>query len=179
MIGGLAFSIAFACLNRARGSKLYDLTTSTTHARLAATMAMAALVLLASASWRAAVWAWAALFLWAVPEWGKYMGAACGNPISPVEPGFMLSEWAVKKSGVRGTRLKGLVGTAARMALAAPCAVAVALLTGGPLWPAVLTPFMALPYFALGYVTTPGPAWKHGEYCAGAILGVILYISIG
>lgn len=178
MLGTLAFATAFAALNRARGSKLFDLTTSTTVARIVSTGLMAALVLAVSGNLAAGWAAWWGLYIWSVPEWGKYMGAACGNPVNPEEKGFILSEWAVKKSGARDTRLQGLIGTAVRMALAAPVVIAVARLTGGSVWPSLLTPLMALPYFLLGFVLDSGRAWKYGEYCAGAVIGVLLLLTV-
>lgn len=179
MLSGFLFATSFAFLNRARGSKLFDLTTSTTVSRLASTFAMAALVMLASGDWLAAAWAWASLFLWAVPEWGKYLGAACGNPINEAEKGFVPSEWVVGLLPLRNSRTRGLIGTAVRMSLAVPCGVGIAYLTGGPMWPALLAPAMALPYFGLGLVLDSGRAWKYGEYGAGAVLGLLVCMAIG
>lgn len=178
MLLGSVFVLCFAVLNRARGSKLFDLTTSTTVARIVSTGGMALLVLLASSDIKAGWAAWLGLFLWSVPEWGKYMGAACGNPINPEEKGFILSEWAVRWSGASNTRTQGFIGTAVRMALAAPCVAAVAWLTGGPVWPSLLAPTMALAYWLLGFRLDSGRAWKYGEYCAGGVLGFLLYLSI-
>ncbi|MBP3955382.1 hypothetical protein J8F10_08825 [Gemmata sp. G18] len=178
MLVGVLFTSAFAFLNRARGSKLFDQTTSTTVARLVSTFFMALLVLLVSVNWPAAAWAWVALFLWAVPEWGKYMGAACGNRIDSTEKGFILSEWVLACVAARDSRVRGLIGTAVRMALAAPCVAGVGFLTGGAVWPASLTPFMAVPYFWLSYFLDSGRSWKYGEYAAGALLGAALWLAI-
>lgn len=175
----LTFAICFSLLNRARGSKFFDLTTSTTFSRIISTNGMGLLVGLMTHSLGAALATWLLLFLWSIPEWGKYMGAAVGNPIDKNEKGFLLSEMAVTASKVVNTRIKGLIGTAVRMALAAPALVAVAIITDGAWWPGLLTPLMAAPYSILGLFIPAGPAWKYGEYCAGAILGVLLFLSVG
>jgi hypothetical protein len=175
-------AIVFAFLNRARGSKLFEKTTSTAVARLASTLAMAVVVTLMAGphhSFRPILaWAWASLFLALLFGWGKYAGAAVGSGRKD-ETEFAPVDWLMQFLPIKNDRIWGAVAMGLRLSLLAPSLLGLAFLTDGAYWPALFTPLMGLGYLAGGYALGPGKGWMFGEYCTGAILGVLLCLTLG
>ena len=175
------FALAFAALNRARGSKLFDLTTSTQVARAASTFAMAVLAMLAAdpqtADLKAVLlWTWATLYLAMLPGWGEYVGFAIGVREGEPEKEFAPVDWLMRRLPIRNLRLWGGVAMGLRMALLAPCVIGLAYLTGGSYWWALATPLTGLVYVPCGWIFG-AKGWGYGEYCAGAVIGVLLYCA--
>ena len=177
MLGAVGFAIAFALLNRARGSKLFDLTKSTQFARIASTHVMAALVLACTGSLACGVWAWATLYLWALFGWGKYAGAAIGVGLNRAEREFPPVDWVMERLPITDERLWGAVAMSLRMLLALPCTLGLAYLTDGASWPSLFVPLMGAVYVPCGH-HFGARGWKYSEYCAGGILGVVLYLTV-
>lgn len=76
----------FAAMNRARGSQFYDLLGSTTEGRLLSTLVMALTAVLPvtgighiAHALEMVSAAWLLLYLWTVPGWDAYWGAAIGS----------------------------------------------------------------------------------------------------
>lgn len=170
--------LAFAILNRARGSKLYGLTTATQVSRIVSTHGMATLVLAITASHICTFYTWATLFLWALPGWGKYAGAAIGEGLNRAEKEFAPVDWLMERLPITSVRLWGAVAMGLRMLLVLPCTLGLAYLTDGSYWPSLLVPFMGLVYLPCGWLFGAS-GWAAGEYAAGAVLGVIISASVG
>lgn len=175
-------AIIFALLNRARGSKLFERTTSTAIARIASTLAMAVVVTLMAGpqhSFRPILaWAWASLFVALLFGWGKYAGAAVGAGRKD-EAEFAPVDWLMEFIPIRSDRLWGALAMGLRLSLLAPALLGLAFLTHGAYWPALFTPLLGLTYLAGGYLFGPGKGWAVGEYCTGAALGVLLSLTVG
>lgn len=184
MLTGLATALAFAALNRARGSRFWGLLGSTQLSRLAATAGMASIVTAVGGDPRLLL-AWPLLMLWALPGWGVYQSAATGNPTNFMEREFPPVDWIMARIPffapvylAAGTdlerRLWGTVAMALRQSLAAPAVAAVAHLAGNPWWWAATTPLLAAPYLIAGYAARRHHV-MYAEYGAGAILGLLCH----
>ena len=171
----LIIPIIFAILNRARGSKLFDHTKSTQVSRIVSTCGMALVVLAMTLNLSAFLWAWASLFFWSLPGWGKYAGAAIGAGLKD-ETEFPPVDWAMRQITIRNPRIWGGVAMGLRMLLAAPCLIGLAYLCDGNYWPALLTPLMGLIYTPCGYIFGMH-GWKAGEYISGFVLGFYVVLS--
>lgn len=150
----------FSILNRARGTKLFGLTNSTTIGRLVATFGMAMAVALSdvpNALYTLPV-AWLTLFLWTLPAWDAYWSAEIGN--DPLHSKF----W-------------GLWHMALRMILAAPCILGLAYIEHGSYYWALGTPLLALPYLVFGLFKTQYTV-PCSEYTVGAMLGFLIMKAI-
>lgn len=181
MLSLFGFALAFAALNRARGSKLFDLTTSTQAARAASTFAMAVLTMLAadpvSSDLKAVLlWTWAALYLAMLPGWGEYVGFAIGVREGVPEREFAPVDWLMRHLPIKNMRLWGGLAMGMRMALVSPCVLGLAHLTGGSYWWAIATPLVGFTYLPCGLIFG-AKGWEYGEYCAGALIGVLLYCA--
>ena len=174
----MLLELSFAILNRARGTKLFDRASSTTVARLVSACAMALIAGMASGSFYLILWLIPSLYLWMVLGWGKYVGAAIGQPINQYETEVRLIDWLMYKFPFTRGRLWGVISLSMRMSLAIPCVLGAALITGGnPLW-VLLVPFLSIPYLLAGLAEASG-AWALGEYASGFMLGFILAGVVG
>ncbi|MDY3551391.1 hypothetical protein R5W24_000467 [Gemmata sp. JC717] len=178
MLGAVAFGLAFAALNRARGTHLFGTANSTQISRIVSTLAMAVLVQATTGSNLCGLWAWVTLFLWSLPGWGEYAGFAVGVKSGFREKEFAPVDWLMKHLRIKNDRLWGGTAMGLRMLLALPCALGLAWMTGGSYWPSLLLPLAGLVYVPCGRLFK-AKGWGAGEHCAGAIIGAILFNSIG
>lgn len=181
MLSLFGFALAFAALNRARGSKLFNLTTSTQAARAVSTFAMAVLTMLAAdpqtADLKAVLlWVWVSLYFAMLPGWGEYVGFAIGVREGVPEKEFAPVDWLMRRLPIKHMRLWGGVAMGLRMALLTPCVIGLAYLTGGSWWWALATPLTGLVYVPCGLLFG-AKGWGYGEYCAGGVIGVLLYCA--
>jgi hypothetical protein len=183
----VTFNAWCAAMNRARGSSLYGLTTSTTISRLASMLGIAlAVYLLAVFSGHSTftstallLWTWAALMLWCIPAWDSLWGMAIGTT-TPLRASFAPVDWIMSvlwpKTPTAGTfraRLWGLIAMSLRQTLAAPWVIGLACLAGHPekAWLAIFTPLLGVFYFAFGFVSQTY-AVMLAELAVGASLGL-------
>jgi hypothetical protein len=182
MLSAILFSACFGVLNRARGSKLFEQTDSTTIGRLASAIVMGYLAMLASgltgqrAYWLLA-WTSISIYLGMLPGWGKYVGAAIGANYDHEEKEMGLVDWIMERLPLEHGRIWGAVAMSVRMILLVPCVIGVAFITGGnPLW-GLLAPLMGWCYWITGYLFSEG-AWGKGEVLSGALLGLLIFLAI-
>jgi hypothetical protein len=193
----LATLPAFALLNRARGTKLYGLTNSTVVGRLVATLGMGVLASLcvmpdSEMMLEVGVWTWLSLFLWAIPAWDNYWGAAIGSVFNPDEPAFAPVDWllrvmpwfstvyAATASDLR-RRLWGATAMGLRQMLATPGLAHLAFIAGHPdrAWYAICPLAFGLFYLAAGYLKVlKQTSVAVAEYGIGAALGFLIVQSI-
>lgn len=155
----------YALLNRARGTKLFNLVNSTVIGRLLSTMLMAVSASLAVIPETLLMlevfgWLWASLMLWCTPAWDKYWSAAIGH-----DPDH--------------SRLWGLAMMTLRMTLGAPAIIGLAFIINKPLhaYYALGTLFMGLPYYVFGYLRPQKPI-DYSEPVVGAILGLMIVLTL-
>lgn len=150
--------IAFGFLNRARGSRLFNYCNSTVFTRLVATFGMGLCVLAASASYAAALWAWASLMLWCTPAWDKYWSEAIGNSQTH-------------------SRLYGLMQMTIRQLLILPCFFGLEYITGASYWLSLPALLLGLPYYLSGFL---GSSYviTYAEYGVGAIIGLTIGVIL-
>ena len=177
----ISMMLLFAILDRARGSKLFDLITSTQVSRIVSTGLMATAVMGISGNIYTLL-AWPLLFGWSIAGWGVYQGTATGTRSNFTEKEFAPVDWLMSKISYfddinRATvtdlecRLWGTIAMALRQMLLAPYIVAI-----GGTWQVVLIPLMALPYMAAGYLVKRDHI-MYAEYASGAVLGAICYLA--
>lgn len=167
----LLFVTAFAILNRARGTRLFNKTSSTEIGRLVsmAGMTFLTLFLLPQKDFTlvtVSAGGLLALFLcWCSFAWDAYWSAAIGN--DPLH-----------------SRLWGLRAMTYRMALAAPVIILVALLAEKPVNAVFGAGFllMGLPYYIAGYARKWFPSVvvnpiAPAEFSVGAILGALIWMA--
>lgn len=194
-MASLLFCIAFAFLNRGRGSHFWDQIDSTVASRLVACFGMAALTMVAggqseSHGYVLLLWTLATLPLWAFPGWDNYWAAAIGHDFNPVARTFPPVDWVMKRMPwfrpvYRATasdlrrRLWGAASMGLRQALAAPCIIGLASLTGLP-WHALY----ALGTLLFGFIyMISGSLFKPyvigtAEYIVGGALGFLVFQTI-
>ncbi len=143
----------FGVLNRARGSHLFELTTSTELGRVVATGGMALLLGWHYSSFAILLWVWAALLLWCEPGWDKYWSEEIGHSATH-------------------DRLYGLMQMTARQLLILPCVLGIGAIAGWSWW-MLLVVLLGLPYYVFGYVSERY-AIPASEYAVGALLWLIL-----
>lgn len=161
----ILFVFAFAVLNRARGSQLFGLTTSTVIGRLMSMGGMAvvtSLMLVPNTTRMVEVFAVAfgGLMLWATPAWDSYWSAEIGNDPSH-------------------SKLWGCLMMGWRQLLIVPTFAGEAFLIGHPeraVWAATAGLYW-LPYFAFGAMVKPR-AVEFSEYTIGALIGMTIYIIV-
>lgn len=171
----LIFILCFSVLNRARGSKFFDLTTSTTFSRIVSTNGMGVLVGVLSGNVWAGVVAWLGLFLAFLPGWGKYVGAIVNNAV-PNEDEFAPVDMVMRYLPIMPPALWGAAAMALRMSLFIP-AVGIALyFAHGNTLIAALCPLMGLAYYP--FKGMGGRGWAYGEYASGAVLGAIIGLGV-
>ena len=170
----------FALLNRARGSKLFGLTTSTTVARIVSTFGMALLTYWAYPKLSVLLWSFASLFFWQVFGWGKYFAAIHGN-IDPKGGGMKWVDWVMDRLDlpiftVEERKRWGTVAMGLRQTLLAPFIIGTAALTGNAsmAWLAVITPFLGIPYYIGGKISQQFSVLI-AELIIGAVIGAIVY----
>lgn len=160
----LFYSVLFAIFNRARGSQLFGLTSSTTAGRLVSTLGMA---LATSCPMAADTWhdkaeilggCWLLLFFWSVWRWDAYWSAAIGS--DPLHSRF----W-------------GVMAMTVRQSLILPFYAFVAGFNATP------HPFYALSFLLMGVtytlssVITPGKnTIRNVELINGAIMGATVWL---
>lgn len=172
--------VLFALLNRARGSKLFGLTTSTTVARIVSTVGMALLTYQSHPTLGVLLWSFASLFFWQVFGWGKYFAAIHGN-IDPKGGGMRWVDWLMDRLDlptftVEERKRWGTVAMGLRQTLLAPFVLGLAYLTDDPgmAWLAVFTPFLGIPYYLAGKISQKY-AGLIAELIIGALIGAIVY----
>jgi hypothetical protein len=154
-----------AFLNRARGSQLFGLTTSTVIGRLVAMGAMAvltSLMMIPDATMMAEIFAltFAGLMLWATPAWDAYWSAEIGD--SPTH-----------------SKLWGVLMMGWRQLLIVPTYIGQAFLVGHPeraIW-AATTLFYWLPYLVYG-VSAKSRAVELSEYTIGVLIGATIFMVV-
>lgn len=188
----IGFMMICAGLNRGRGSHYGGTIDSTVVSRLLTTFALAVLTMLSADSAARPgelilLWVWAGLSLWAFPGWDNYWSAAIGNPVNAHARTFLPADWLLEHmpwfapvynatASARRCRLWGVVAMGLRQALAAPCLVGLAYLTGHPEagWYAMATLLFGLPYLLTGYACKTDPV-GYAEYVVGGLLGLLIY----
>jgi hypothetical protein len=184
--------VLIALLNRARGSKLSGLTTSTVLGRVVCTLAMAISAACAiTATFKSCVlWLWFSLMIWCTPAWDNYWSAAIGNLTDVNKKSFAPVDWLMKKipyfsllyaaAGTnRQLRLWGLAAMTLRQLLVVPAVAGYAIMIGRPERAiyAVAALLMGLPYYACGYLCKKNPI-AYSELSSGFILGAML-VGVG
>lgn len=160
------YAIAFAFLNRARGTRLFNMTGSTVIGRIVSTMSMALIVSLQSIPSTINMVetffaVFAGLMLWATPHWDSYWSAAIGN--DPTHG----REWGVDMMGLRGL-------------LIMPTFIALAFLGHQEgWWIGMLGIFQGIPYLLAGIPKNKGYAIPIAEYSWGACMGLMFYFTVG
>ncbi len=172
--------VFFALLNRARGSKLFGLTTSTTVARIVSTIGMACATYWEHRTLGVLLWSFASLFFWQVFGWGKYFAAIHGN----IDPNGGGLRWVDRVMGwldpplhtLEQRKRWGTVAMGLRMTLLAPFIIGLAFLTGEPnrAWLAAFTPFLGIPYY-LGGKLSQKYSVLIAELIVGALIGLMVY----
>ncbi len=163
----IIFCLFCGICNRARGSKLFGLTSSTEISRILSMLGIAigTAILTFNKNWShfdvVLFWAFICLMLWCTPAWD--------------------SLWGQTITGSASNRLRGLAKLALRMSLAAPCMIGLAYLTGHIEHVAysVATSLLAVPYYIFGYLLPQYNgryAVPAAELTAGAILGAIICV---
>jgi hypothetical protein len=187
----MLFMALFAVLNRARGSKTFELFNSTTAARIVATLGMAVLTMLASQTYHPntlVLWVWGTLYLWTVPGWGKYFGACVGGRFNSMETEFVPVDWLMvrlpyfrdvylARASDTKRRLWGTVAMGLRMSLAAPCVIGISYIEDGNAWPAIYTLLLGVPYLIAGYVFRANHI-LYAELAVGCGLALIIWNAI-
>lgn len=163
LIGARLLSLpVFAFLNRARGTRLFEHTTSTMISRIVS-MGLMAAYLSAEAlmldvggvrSLCLLAWAWASLLLWCDEAWDDLWSACIGH-----DPNH--------------SRLWGLMMLTLRMSLGIPYFVGVAYITGHSdrAWYAAASLLLGLPYYIWGYLQ-PNKAINFAEPTVGTIIAI-------
>lgn len=183
----LLIILLFACLNRARGTQLFGLTTSTEAGRLVSMYGMAMLVaflaFLSSETDTHALMtfivSFAGLLLWCTFGWDNYWSAAIGNPTDITKPTFAPVDWIMSKLPAMPLRLWGAIAMGLRQSLATPTIAAIACIAGHPEHAiyGLATLFFGFIYMATGY----GPnryAIPIAEPFVGATLGFLFTQAI-
>ena len=174
----IIFTAAFAVLNRARGSKLFEKTTSTQVARIVSAMGMAGLTLYFSQYPKLTGFiAFIGFFLWALPGWGKYAGMTTGRD-SRHETEIKWIDRVLDQLPIKGIQELGGIGMALRMVYAAPVLFAISFVEVGAYWSCLLTPLMGAVYYVTGKLWKD-KGWHYGEYVSGGILGYLTVLSLG
>jgi len=184
-------SISFAFMNRARGSRWFDLMASTSLSRILATMMMGgcAEIIVIDRPYHAAVffWTWASLYFWCVFSWDKYWSAAIGNPTDLNVPAFAPVDWIMRHvSSLAGPplsnmelRIWGLDAMTLRQSLAAVCLVGLAFITGHHerafVSFGIIT--LGLPYFIAGLLSKKRPI-TYAEYGVGTVIGALIFLIL-
>ncbi len=164
----IIFGILCAVLNRARGTKLYGYTESTTIGRIVGMGGIATLAHISMLmheygfviSTVASMWVFAGLMLWCIPAWDDLWSAAIGN-----DP--------------KHSRLWGLYHLTLRMGYGMPCIIGLQVIIGNSssFW-ALGCYAMGLPYYFAGFL-------KHkytimvAEMSVGAIWWVMISGVLG
>lgn len=173
----LLFISVFAFLNRARGSKLFEKTTSTQVARIVSAMGMGLLVMYFSVYPKTTgLIAFVGFFLWSLPAWGKYAGMAIGRDSSHEKETAWIDN--ILDRFTLPFQLEGAIGLSLRMLYAAPVLFAISFVEVGNYWACLLTPFMGAVYYLTGLIWKD-KGWHYGEYAAGGILGYLTFLSLG
>lgn len=174
--------LAFAVLNRARGSQLFGFTTSTTEGRLVSTGLMSMVLLVNGAYHGETVDAalffplyWALLMFWCVFAWDKYWIAAIGNGIDTARTGFAPVDWLMSLLPVKG-RLWGVIAMGLRQLLLVPAIICAALISehlgqGFALSAAPL--LFGVPYLLAGYLVPNAKSVMVAEITVGSLMGAV------
>lgn len=154
------FIIAFAFLNRARGSRLYDLTSSTVFGRV---LSMSGMALISTLAMGESVVSFtillSCLMLWATPAWDLYWSAQIGNE-KDHKPAW-------------GNRMMFY-----RQLLIIPFFIALAVISGHPgriFWAATSLLYW-LPYWLFAFDKTK--VIPRAEYTIGALIGFTAFVII-
>jgi hypothetical protein len=183
MFAATAFAIAFALLNRGRGSHFGNEIDSTVASRLITALGMAVLTIIAAQTDEITgdiilVWVFAGISLWDWFGWDNYWSAAIGNHTDINTASFKPVDWLMHLLPAMSIRIWGTVAMGLRQSLASPCIVGLAFLTGHPehAWYAAGTLLFGLPYLLAGYLFK-APVMV-AEYAVGGALGFILFNTI-
>lgn len=172
--------LLYAILDRARGSKLFGLTHSTTEARLVSAFGMSLLSAMAFPSLPVFLWSLASLYFWQVFGWGKYFAAVHGH-IDPGGGSVKPVDWLMRRLNLptdteEDRKRWGTVAMGLRQAFIAPYFIGLAVLSGhyDRALLAAFTPFMGIPYY-LGGKISQQHAVEIAELINGALIGVLSY----
>jgi hypothetical protein len=188
MILDLLTILNSAFLNRCRGSRLYNLTTSTVVGRIVSALGMGI-----NASFdhfrdltqmlEIQAWSFVSLMLWSTFAWDKYWSAAIGNRPDMTKAAFAPVDWVMVKLRIPFAsdfqlRLWGLCAITLRLSIYALCVVGLAFIEGRPehAWYGVGSLLLGLPYYVWGYIKKDF-AVEYAEYTVGALMRIII-ISI-
>ena len=168
---GIFFVVVFSIMNRARGSRIFNLVKSTTEGRLAsmAVCALATTLVLALTSsalpiplYQIFFVLWGLLYGWTVPAWDAYWGAAIGSN-SPHS-----KAWGIGMMTLRNLLLLPFYGF-------------VTYLSGD--WSHLIFSasilLMGLVYYVWGLVIKDGAVIQDSELTNGAIIGMTTWAIIG
>ena len=179
----IPFMIAFAFLNRARGTRLYNLTNSTVSGRMVSMGCMALLTSLlfvgnALNFCLAFTGVFISLMLWCSFGWDNYWSAAIGNTTDITKKICAPVDWIMAKLPAMPLRLWGTIAMTLRMTFAMPAIIGVAFLSGNidhVIYGAGSLLF-GLPYFISGAIYPKNPIGM-AEYCVGALLGAFILLA--
>ncbi len=177
-LAGVGLTIAaFAILNRMRGSRIYDLTSSTTVGRLAACLGMAMCTAVLNSTMHQVpvfLWSLASLMLADIFAWDNYWSAAVGNPTDIMKPAFAPVDWVMAKLPAMPLRLWGTVAMGLRMSLFGAYVAGLAVITDHPAnaFYGLFTLLFGVPYLVSGYLWKQNPV-ASSEYLVGGLLGTL------
>lgn len=163
LVSTLPYIFSAAILNRMRGSRIYNLTTSTELGRIVSAMGfglLASFLEIGNNILMLEMFAWVflSILLWSTPAWDKYWSEEIGH-----DPNH--------------TRLYGLMQMTIRMQLIVPCFIGIAFISGHleQLVYLPLTLLLGIPYYIWGYISK-NYAIPFSEYTIGGMLGLYLRI---
>lgn len=153
----------FAVLNRARGSQLGGLISSTGICHIIIPLLMALMVVV---DIKSLIITWGLLIFWCVFAWDRYWELAGGVQVNST--GCKPIDWILSKMSIGNTRLEGIVGMGLRQGL---FLLPVLLYLGK--WKLILIPFLfGLPYYMFSFIS---PNFvMYSEVLIGAVLGGVL-----
>lgn len=156
-----------AILNGARGSKLFNLTISTTISRVLCALSLAVVYGVLSGNTTSMLIVAIGYMVWAIPGWGKYFSAYHGNDnrseseIGWIDRiGYRFVKDNNKLRGVLCMGLRGLYLYPMFLALGTPVIGLLAALQG-------------VPYYVAGTVSSG--TIRHAEYMWGGAMGLMLW----
>lgn len=180
--------IVFALLNRARGSRLFDETNSTTISRALSMWVMAiiagGLARIYGGSIKiegfAIFTSWTLLMLWCSFAWDNYWSAAIGNPTDITKKAFAPVDWIMGKLPPMPLRLWGTVAMGLRQMLLAPFLIFLAVSVGNVNMLALCAApiLFGVPYLIAGFLPKQIPPIAFAELVVGGCIGLLVALLL-